>query len=398
MSRKTTLVLFLAVALGLGCQTLTGLPVWTLSTPGSVPQASTDPASPTVAETIPPTFTPVPAPAETLSPTLDDLADQIEISVLYFDHLITGLYHMYGISLDNLVDVTITNHSSQTAHLRIENEVVEFTTPAVTTLTLGPGESETIYHNPVLRRDAIDSLMNSRSASLVTRIVLISGEREIELFNQSEEVLMYARRDFPAGVYPERPFFSLVIYMSAWVTPNDPGIEALLRNAADWHADGAIAAGYPNLYNDDDLDVFHRLEAIWNAIAYDYQVKYLSTTVSFAPGAVQRIRLPGEVLEQHAGNCIELTMLMASAAEAIDLHPIIIIIPGHAFLGVRTAPESGGVYYIETTMIADATLREAIRVGKQEFEACEDRTAAEGYMRVDIPEARSIGILPMPWR
>ncbi|HSO26437.1 MAG TPA: hypothetical protein VLS48_00075 [Anaerolineales bacterium] len=388
MNRKGIFLLLALLLLSLACQTIVRQPASTFE-PADPPPAVSATATAT-ARALLPSATSVSIPTDPL--------DQFEISVLYFDHLITGLYHMYGKSLDNLVDIEIVNHGSSAAHLRVENEVVGFSTPAVSSVSLAAGESVTLHHNPTLRADAIDSLMNQRQASLDTRITLVTAEEEIELHHETVDILMYARRDFPAGVYPQRPFYSLVIYMSAWVTPNDPAIEELLRQAADWHADGAITAGYPNAYNDDNLDVFHRLEAIWNAVAYDYQVKYLSTTVSFAPGAVQRIRLPGEVLEQRAGNCIELTMLLASAAEAIDLETNIILIPGHAFLGVRTAPESGAMYYIETTMVADATLREAVEVGNREYNTTKDHTAAEGYMRVNIPEARSIGIGPMPWR
>lgn len=326
------------------------------------------------------------------------LLDQFQISISYFDAIITGLYHLYGTSIDSLVTTSITNKRAEAAQLRVENEVMGYTALAVSTLLISPGESQAVEHNPVLLPNVIDSLMNEKKATLVTRITLVEESGETELYYQTRDVLLYARRDFPNWLSPERPFPFVAKYLAAWVTPNDPAIERLLRDAANWHESGAITSGYHYKDDDFDRDVQYRLEAIWNAIGNDYNVTYVSTTVSFAPGAKQRIRLPGEVLEQRSGNCIELALLMASAAEAIDLQTKIVLVPGHAFMGVRTGSDGSYNYFIETTMIGDAPLRDAIKVGNQEWVEIEGRTQGEGYIVIRLDEAREIGILPMPWR
>ena len=68
---------------------------------------------------------------------------------------------------------------------------------------------------------------------------------------------------------------------------------------------------------------------------------YVNTAVPYTGAdkdavATQKVQLPSEVLKQHSGMCIELTVLLASAVENIGLHTEIVIIPGHAFLGVAT--------------------------------------------------------------
>ncbi len=55
--------------------------------------------------------------------------------------------------------------------------------------------------------------------------------------------------------------------------------------------------------------------------------------------SLENINLPAETLQQRSGMCIELTVLLASAVEQIGLHAEIVIIPGHAFLGVATTPD-----------------------------------------------------------
>jgi hypothetical protein len=183
------------------------------------------------------------------------------------------------------------------------------------------------------------------------------------------------------------------------VTPNDPAVEELIRAAADFTDSGIITSGYGGSLDDEEGKVWDRLEAIWQAEEEIYQLTYINTWVSYAPGSVQRIRLPSEVLEQRSGNCIELAILYAAVAEAMDLETALIAIPGHAFMAVRTDMENANYYFIETTMIGRATFEEAVELGKQESdEALLHIEAGDDYYRwVTVQDAREKGILPLPW-
>ncbi len=62
---------------------------------------------------------------------------------------------------------------------------------------------------------------------------------------------------------------------------------------------------------------------------------------------VQSARLPREVITGNTGLCIELSLMYASVLKAAGLHPVIFLIPGHAFPGILA---SDGYYYaIEAT-------------------------------------------------
>jgi hypothetical protein len=184
------------------------------------------------------------------------------------------------------------------------------------------------------------------------------------------------------------------------VTPSDPSVEKLIRQAANYTQSGIMWSGYGGHIHDDGGGVRERLAAVWEAESRDYNLTYVSTWVSFAPGAVQRIRLPSEVLDQQGGNCIELALLYASAVEALDLEVALILIPGHAFMGVRIDQESADYYFIETTMIGRASFSEAVtRAGEEFDEALPHISAGESsYGWVKIWDARDAGILPLPWR
>jgi len=49
--------------------------------------------------------------------------------------------------------------------------------------------------------------------------------------------------------------------------------------------------------------------------------------------------------------CIELTLLLASAVEHIGLHAEIVIIPGHAFLGVSVTPDDKHFEYWDAVQV-----------------------------------------------
>ena len=108
------------------------------------------------------------------------------------------------------------------------------------------------------------------------------------------------------------------------------------------------------------------MEAIWRTADEVYDLTYVSTLVTYAPGDIRRIRLPRETLEQQASNCINLSLLFASAAEAIRLEVAIIGILGHAFIGVRTDQVGDRYYFIETTLIGQFSFERAVEMGYDE--------------------------------
>ena len=48
----------------------------------------------------------------------------------------------------------------------------------------------------------------------------------------------------------------------------------------------------------------------------------------------QKVRLPPQVLLDHKGTCLDLSFLLCSALEEIGYHPILIVLDGHALIGV----------------------------------------------------------------
>lgn len=321
----------------------------------------------------------------------------IYIKYVYTDNLITSLYHLYGSVLDHFVDITVTNTGPEATTVIVQTQVDGYTTQASDTIDLAPGESQSFHQNPLLIPEAIDRLNAQMPGNFRIQVILTGQGAEQTILDDTKPILVYSRRDFvwvPGLDWPEE--YEL---WAAWVTPNDPSVEALIRAAANHDSTGIITSGYGDQALDGDGSVWRRLEALWQAEALDYKLTYISTMTTFGPGSVQRMRLPAEVLEQSSGNCVELAALYASAAEAIGLEAAIVRVPGHAYTAIRMDLENAQYYFIETTMIGRSTFAEAVQRGSEEWTNAQPHFDAdeEGYAWVTIPEAREKGILPIPW-
>jgi hypothetical protein len=132
-----------------------------------------------------------------------------------------------------------------------------------------------------------------------------------------------------------------------------------------------------------------QVKAIYNALK-SKGITYSSTTISFPSGS-QKVRFPEDALKESAANCIDGAVLMASALEAIGLEPIIILVPGHAFLGWRENAGTIAAEFLETTMIGTSTFEEAMARGTAEID---QYSAAGTAVIIDIKKAREVGLIP----
>ena len=78
--------------------------------------------------------------------------------------------------------------------------------------------------------------------------------------------------------------------------------------------------------------------------------------------------------------------------ENLGLQPVIVIVPGHAFTGVRLAPNSQEVLYLDLTVLPGGSFNEA--VGRAQ--GWMKKTSPAEVLTVDVGAARSLGIYPLP--
>ncbi len=349
----------------------------------------------------PATPTRLPSPTFTLTATATDVGEPLEYDITYWALLIPGVYHLYGQFFDDLVVATFTNTGPTPMRVQLSAQIEHYSDWAATTVYLEPnGGTETVHLHPVLWPEAIENLTSMKQANLHIRLRLLTPH-EATLEDFTDRIDIYARRDFPWTLYEVVDGLdehTNNMLLAAWVTPNDPAVEEWIRRAADYHPWGDMPGGY-------DYSVYDRLEALWEALDNEYEVTYVSTHFNIGDEIYddlyfQRIRFPVEVLYQQSANCIETTLLWAAAAEALYLHPYIVLVPGHAYVAIDADPEGEEAYFIETTLIGGADFDAAIARGGEEWQEDREHLAAgeTWYDMVDVWEARDMGILPMPWR
>ena len=144
-----------------------------------------------------------------------------------------------------------------------------------------------------------------------------------------------------AGYMPE--------LLAAFSVPNDPAVDRVLRDASlilrKAGKQGAID-GYQSGSRERVWDV---TSAIYTAIC-NLGMNYAVPPASFERDG-QKIRLPGQILENRVATCLDSTMLFTSALEQAGLNPIVVLPKNHAVAGVWLQPEGLSAIVIDEAEI-----------------------------------------------
>jgi hypothetical protein len=92
-----------------------------------------------------------------------------------------------------------------------------------------------------------------------------------------------------------------------------------------------------------------------------------------------------------SANCMDVSVAFASAAENIGLQPLLVIVPGHAFAGVRLHRDSERALYLDLTVLPDGSFSAAMARAN----AWLKKVPAERVLVVDIAAARVLGLYPL---
>ncbi|MEL7640802.1 MAG: DUF3320 domain-containing protein [Solidesulfovibrio sp.] len=196
-----------------------------------------------------------------------------------------------------------------------------------------------------------------------SQIVFELRQGETSLCRLEQSVALLARNEWGGlNQFPE--------LAAAFVRPNDPAVDRVLRKAADLlHQTGKESAleGYKT---GGKLRVWEIMAAIWQAIC-SLSLNYALPPAGFEQQG-QKVRSPEQILQNGLATCLDLTFLFASCLEQCRLHPLLVFIEGHAFAGAWLVPE-----VFATTAIDDVTaLRKRLQL--QEILLFEPTLAVRG--------------------
>ena len=254
----------------------------------------------------------------------------IEVTVLLRQsHVPTGSVHLLDAEKTPLVSFNLHYLGDDYTRVRVVSFVEDYSAKSITTVELDQTTPEcTIHHLPTFFPERLRTLNEMTRATL--HIQIDDLDKTVE---QENTFPIWLLPRTSATLWIKDPTtnsrIDLTNYLAAWVTPNAPKVMQLLRRAADLLEDKQIAG-----YQVGPRGVETQVKAIFEALK-EQGIQYINSTVCFGAGRgemMQRIRLPGEALENRSANCIDGTVLMASVLEAATLNPGFVLVPGHAFL------------------------------------------------------------------
>ncbi|CAB5721919.1 putative DNA helicase [Delftia tsuruhatensis] len=157
--------------------------------------------------------------------------------------------------------------------------------------------------------------------------------------------------------------------VAAFVQPNDPAVDRLLKAAAQ----ALQASGRPGAidgYEQGPERAWELASGLWTAVLQQ-KLHYALPPASFEH-AGQKIRSTGQVLDAGLATCLDLALLFASCLEQAHLHPLLLFTRGHAFVGLWLGPQE-----FSTAVVDDVTaVRKRLRL--RELVVFEATLAAQG--------------------
>jgi hypothetical protein len=161
------------------------------------------------------------------------------------------------------------------------------------------------------------------------------------LVSQMQPVELLARNQW-GGIaqYPE--------LAAAFVRPNDPAVERILKKAADLLLRAGKETAFTGYDRGGKRRVWEILAAIWQAVS-SLGLDYALPPAGFEQQG-QKVRSPEQILGNGLGTCLDLSFLFASCLEQCNFHPLLVFLDGHAFAGAWLVPE-----VFATTVVDDVT-------------------------------------------
>lgn len=129
---------------------------------------------------------------------------------------------------------------------------------------------------------------------------------------------------------------SMAELLPAFVMPNDPAVDRVLKGASDVLRRAGKGDGIDGYQSGKRERVWELASAIWSSVA-GLRISYALPPASFER-AGQKVRTPSQILDGRLATCLDTALLFAAALEQASLNPLLILTRGHAFVGVWLQP------------------------------------------------------------
>lgn len=202
---------------------------------------------------------------------------------------------------------------------------------------------------------------------------------------------------------------------AAYVNENHPLNDQIRREALD----AGIVTAFKG-YQGNAQEVMREVYAFWNVLQRR-GVKYSNIVTTAAESQVvlaQQVRFVDQSVANAQANCVDGSVLFASLLRQVGIDPVLVLVPGHMFVGFYIDARHSQIAYLETTMMGSADPRSggaslgmertfgndasyrsfvaAWNTGNAEFEQHRAELAQNmSAQLIDVGKARQAGILPI---
>ena len=309
--------------------------------------------------------------------------------------IFSAFYPSYVATQYPLFKVNYSSDSAQT--LLINVSIGKFSQEETQTVSANGSTQSSVFIPPLQGQ-----IMRSLTADMNTSLHVQVTDTHNQTYYRDDIPLLLRSRWLMQWLTADR------LKIAAWVTPNDPAVVELVRKAAS-HLTNEVPPEPAGMigYKGTAQQVTEQVDAIYDSLRLDYGITYIQASVPYngtASGtgndstgggdATQYVKLPAEVLQQRSGMCTELTVLLAAAVERIGLHASIVIVPGHAFLGVAVTEDNKHMQYWDAVDVNNNVAADSANVAADALYE-KNMTQRSIVDTIAIQEARAARVGPM---
>jgi hypothetical protein len=215
---------------------------------------------------------------------------------------------------------------------------------------------------------------------------------------------------------------------AAYVNENHPMLDKILQEALETKIVSAF-----RLTTHEPDETLKQVFALWSALQ-KRGIQYSSTTTTPGGSEVvnsQYVRFVDQSITNTQANCVDGSVLFASILRKISIEPFLVTVPGHMYVGFYLGAGKSQFIGLETTVIGLAdvadekkagdpaaltllrdkldpvtrarrdwkTFVKAVQVGTEDLTKNKEKLNAgdPNYQWIDLAEARSEGIMPIPY-
>jgi hypothetical protein len=283
-----------------------------------------------------------------------------------------------------VIDVTIRNSSDTPLRQRISVRIAGWSDQEIQIVDVPSGATKIVRFAPTF----LPKLYRNREITGATAVVEVSEGNRI-VYDQTVPVRLRSAEDMYWGSK-----FKFAPFIAAWVTPHELHVEKILARAKN-AMPGRRLPGYEQWKDaaEQERSTYAQARAIYDALQKS-GLSYVKSSTTFGSNinVSQRVRMPRESIENASANCIDSAVMFSSLFENLGMDPIVVLVPGHAYVGVRVARGSQRYLFIDSALTGRMTFEAAVQAAETGL-AKYDTTQ---ITRIPIDQARSAGIYPMP--